>query len=90
MTYFPDCEWREIESLQKDETDFYFELQPGYCDTCKEIISKPVLRLNGTEKKYIGICRECKNKMKDVQLREIECPRCKKINWTERFIGIWD
>lgn len=90
IQYFNEYDQKEIEALWEKGADYHFNLQSGYCENCKKFMSKPMLDMDGIEKKYMGICMKCKNKMTDIQLGEIECPRCRKIKWTEKFIGMWD
>ena len=91
--YYPQILASEIKAygMKNPQGVFWFQLQPAVCDTCKKIISVPVLKIKDTGAEYIGTCPDCHKEVLPVEkLQESLCPACKVTGLSVSRIGNWD
>lgn len=80
------------ETVGEQRFSYYdFKYKAAVCDTCKNVVSVPVLELPGVSKSYAGECPECKNALPKMLPADIQnCPRCGSEALLKGTIGLWD
>ena len=73
---------------------FSFSYEMGICESCKSIVSVPVLFWNQPTQKVIGSCPNCAQRVtvwSNEQKKQQICPNCnEKTQFEVKQVGLWD
>ncbi len=89
---FNDMDKIEIEKLRKASLfpAFQFEYKSGYCKSCNQIVSVPVLDFMEEGKEFFGDCEVCGSSLTKDSVINVKCPSCNHKQWDMEAEGQWD
>lgn len=80
-----------MEEAGEAEPLFAFEYRLSVCGGCKNVVSVPVLELEGREEAFIGPCPVCQGEAALIaDLDEAVCPVCNSKALAAETEGHWD